>query len=73
MREYEVTVIFQPQLEEQPRTDLIEQVAGCRRNGKDITDAVTDAEVYGDKAAEAQKFFDDAEARIAEHEAKNQK
>ncbi len=38
MREYEVTVIFQPQLEEQPRTELIEQVSGWLTHGEEEAD-----------------------------------
>ena len=38
MREYEVTVIFQPKLEEQPRTELIEQVSGWLTHGEGEAD-----------------------------------
>lgn len=38
MREYEVTVIIQPKLEEQLRTDLIELVSGWLTIGEEETD-----------------------------------
>ncbi len=38
MREYEVTIIVQPKLEEQARTELIETVSGWLTTGEEETD-----------------------------------
>lgn len=48
MREYEVTVIFQPQLDEEARNQLIERVTGWLTHG-DGEEAKPVAHVWGQK------------------------